>query len=131
MEELNTLAFFWPATNSHDKAVLAARQGFIASLFISCISPIYLILRLVSMQSLQYFYIIFIPVIVYALLAVLIFKLSRIAAILGLILALPALVFSISNPGLLLIVPIALTLSFINSIRGTFAYHRIKRTAKT
>ncbi|MBF0644749.1 hypothetical protein [Desulfuromonas acetoxidans] len=127
MEELNDWKFFWPKTDSLPKATTAARQGFIAAIFIACVSPPYMLPTLLSAGLQQHFYIIFIPTLFYGVLAVFVYKMSRVAALVGFLVFLPRFVIHLLEPGFTSIVWVALALAFINSIRGTFAYHKHAR----
>nr|WP_320116663.1 hypothetical protein [uncultured Desulfuromonas sp.] len=129
MEELNDWKFFWPKSDSLAKATTAARQGFIAAIFIACVSPPYMLPGLLSTGLQQHFYLIFVPTLFYGILAVLIYKISRIAALLGFLFFLPKFLVHLLDPGFTTVIWVALALAFINSIRGTFAYHgHIKRS---
>ena len=66
---------------------------------------------------------------VYGLIAFLIYKMSRVAAILGLVIYVIEQLVVLAKYGVSghVVVAILFVFAFINSIRGTFAYHRFRR----
>lgn len=120
------------------EAYKAARQGVYASLLIAGITFMMTLAfmlntapeELNTIGSLTSF----IDVGISLLIAWGIHKMSRIAAVAGLCLHLISRVYvyqvtGVGLSGLTILVAGAITLCFINAIRGTFAYHRLKETA--
>lgn len=117
----------WPKINSIECAVQASRQGFIASLFVASVSPIYITLELVGNNALDYFYLAFAPVFIFVLLAGGIYKVSRVAVVIALILTLPTLPELLQSRSGFKFASMAVNLGLVNSLRGTFAYHKFKK----
>jgi lysylphosphatidylglycerol synthetase-like protein (DUF2156 family) len=69
-----------------------------------------------------------IVLVIYATFAVMIYKMSRVAAILALLVYVGDRLFMIAQQGVSgqSVVAILVVFAFINSIRGTFAYHRFR-----
>jgi len=120
----------WPKINSIEEAVQASRQGFIASLFVAGVSPIYITLKLVGNNALDYFYLAFVPVVIFALLAGGIYKVSRVAVVIALMLTLPTLPEILQTRSGFRFAFIAVNLGLFNSLRGTLAYHKFQKEEK-
>ncbi|MBF0645420.1 hypothetical protein HTZ97_00760 [Desulfuromonas acetoxidans] len=133
MKELNDWRFFWPKINSVETARNAAGQGVAAAIFAACAAPIPCLLYLIRQGQQQHFYLIFAPTLFFGLFAFFIYKMSRTAAVSGLILYLPIVISILNRPGggrysgssFFYFLALAFVLAFINSIRGTFFYHKI------
>lgn len=109
--------FFWPSIRDRESANKAAEQGFMAAI-------LYLILSLGVILSGQPQKLL--DVLVVALCGYLAKrKQSRIAAVLGTLMMAPEFLFSLQGGDVLKILTTGLLLLlFVNSVRGTFFYHR-------
>jgi hypothetical protein len=123
---------FWPEINDTASAKKAAMQGCWSSLIIAVITGAIAI-------AAHYGYAFILGIDIYALIdaalfliiAVGIWKMSRVAAIAGLILFIIERGLSIAEGGGTsnVIILIFFLLMFINGIRGTFKYHQLQRKA--
>ncbi len=133
MKELNDWRFFWPKINTVETARNIALQGVAAAIFAACVTPIRCLLYLIGQNLQQHFYLMFVPTLLFALLAFFIYKMSRAAAVVGFLFYLPVLISILSRPGggrysatgFFDFLALVFTLGFINTIRGTFAYHKM------
>ncbi|MFD3157363.1 hypothetical protein ACFIJ5_10950 [Haloimpatiens sp. FM7330] len=116
---------------SMETAKKVASQGVIASIFIAIITTISIALSMSGHAILDVDYWTFIDVGLVLIIAFGIHKMSRIAAILGLVFytaeKVMAIVLSGGRFSFLIIVFI---IAYIEGIRGTFAYHKYKKQAK-
>ncbi len=122
---------FWPEINSLETAKTAAHQGVWAAVLVAIFNTI-LILISITMETANTAPISawgFIDVGIFVAIAIGIYKLSRIAAVIGLSLYLIGrIVLMISVGGnVASALAILFILAFMNSVRGTFAYHRLRR----
>ena len=113
-----------------DSAKKAARLGLYASMFVSAFGIIWIVFKQPELIA-EYGYGVFIDSLVFALIAWGIYKMSRTASVLGLlfylfqqIVAYPSFGFEFKVRRIMM--PAILILMFINSIRGTFAFHKYK-----
>ena len=133
MKELNDWKFLWPAVDTVENAKKSSMQGVVTAIFSACVVPIPCLFYLIRQGLLQHFYLIFVPTLLFGLLAFFIYKMSRTAAVSGLIFFLPILISILSRHGgtrysgssFFYLFALAIALGFINSIRGTFAYHKM------
>jgi len=108
-----------------------SRQGFWAALLLA-IYHTFMVIWYPSILSIVSYWA-FTDTVIYSLIAWRIYKMSRVAAVFGLIVYLYSVLFPFffSDAGELSVVDAFLatlfTVLFINGIRGTFAYHRYRR----
>jgi hypothetical protein len=120
-----TTNWFWPPVDSLDAAKEAAKQGAIAAALVAGITAIVAILSLFGLEITSLWALV--DAALFALIAFGIYKLSRVAAVLGLLLYLWEQISQILITGKTNIILVVLfTLYFIHAIRGTFAYHKLK-----
>ena len=118
----------WPEITHTEIAKKAARQGFWAAVFCASMTAVLSILGHAGIEvfGIKNFGLLELgDAVLYAVIAWRIYKMSRIAAIAGLSLYLYSRInmwvdYGPRNP----VIAIIFTLMFINSIRGTFTYHK-------
>jgi type IV secretory pathway VirB2 component (pilin) len=116
MDFKNILSFFWPTIHDAESAKKAADQGFLAAL-------LYVFLALTPILSGEVAKIF--DVIVVALAGYFAKRMWRTAAIVGLVMMGPELVFALPGGVSFRLASAAiLTLMFVNATRGCFLYHR-------
>ena len=122
----------WIAIDNADSAVRISRQGFWAALLLGVYHTFLVIWYPTILSIVSYWA--FTDTVIYSLIAWRIYKMSRVAAVFGLIVYLYSALFPFffSDAGKLSVADALLatlfTCLFINGIRGTFAYHRYKRS---
>ena len=109
------------------EAKKVAREGFIASMAVSIITTIGIIISMTGVDFLGLDLFAFLDVAIFLIIGFGIYKISRIAAVLGLCLYLFEQISMILVSGRFSWMMIIFTLAFCNSIRGTFAYHKFKK----
>jgi hypothetical protein len=120
--------FWFPAITDLKSAQDAARQGTATCALIMTFSTVLVVVATATGSGgLSQLFIVM--MLIYGLIAFLIYKMSRVAAIFGLLLYLGDRIVLIAQSGLSgnFVLTIFFVLAFINSIRGTFAYHRFRR----
>ncbi len=116
MDFKNILEFFWPTIHDAESAKKAADQGFLAAL-------LYVFLALTPILSGEVAKIF--DVLVVALAGYFAKRMWRTAAIVGLVMMGPELVFALPGGVSFRLASAAiLTLMFVNATRGCFLYHR-------
>jgi hypothetical protein len=121
------LQIFWPPIFDVVTAKKAAKQGFVAAVFISGATTLLLMYRIVSTRSYdttEVFNSILGNIVPMALIAFFISRMSRIASISALVLSCGEMLYKITVYNTAGIYPLFI-IFFINSIRGTFIYHRL------
>ncbi|MCU0565283.1 MAG: hypothetical protein MUF49_01640 [Oculatellaceae cyanobacterium Prado106] len=125
--------WLWPEINDLPSAQSAAMQGTSMCIVIVVFSWI-IALIVTAMGVTPNFQLLIGASLLYGLIAFLIAKMSRLAAIAGLILYLVDRVAFISqngSNGASAGIMVVFIIAFISSIRGTFAYHQIRRDRQT
>lgn len=123
---------FWPEIDSKETAREVANQGFWAAIVVAVVTTIVILITMAA-GTLEDIPPIdawaFIDVGIFVAIALGIRKMSRIAAVSGLVVYLIERIYALSytGGGGGLFIAIALILAFINGVRGTFAYHRLRR----
>lgn len=122
---------FLPSVDTLTDAKKAARQGVWASLFVVGMTSVMAVLWFADVQLFDISAMLF-GIVLYALVAWGIYCMSRIAAIAGLILYIIDRIAIMSDPqvgvnGFSIGIAVCITMAFVNSIRGTFAYHRLRQ----
>ena len=116
MDFKNILGFFWPTIHDAESAKKAADQGFMAAM-------LYVFLALTPILSGQVAKIF--DVIVVAIAGYFTKRMWRTAAIVGLVMMGPEMVFALPDGVSFRLASAAiLTLMFVNATRGCFLYHR-------
>ncbi|HBL58637.1 MAG TPA: hypothetical protein DDZ80_09010 [Cyanobacteria bacterium UBA8803] len=126
----------WASIDSIETAKQAAQQGVWAAAFVAIITSIFAIVSVAlggslpeGMPAIDAWA--FWDVGIFVAIAWGIHKMSRFAAVAGLVLYIvEQIIMRISNPsnfGAGLFIVILFILAFINAVRGTFAYHRFRR----
>jgi hypothetical protein len=115
---------FLPAVIDLKAAQLDGRKGVNTCLFIMGIT----ILRAFTIPSALNSKALTFSLLIYGILALMIYKMSRTAAILAFLLYLIDCIFLFAIQGISMgiFIQILLLISFLNSIEGTFAYHRLR-----
>ena len=111
----NALSHWWPKIVDLESAAEASKQGIVAAILVTVFTAGAILFNLLEAWS-------FADAFLFAIIAWGIHRKSRSAALSGLLLYLLERVFILSINGLP--VAIILTLMFVNSVRGTFAYHK-------
>lgn len=122
----NGIDWIWPAITDLATAKKTAHQGFFAASAIAVFTVGMILLRKYSMLAL-------VDAVLFALIALGIYKTYRIASISGLTLYLIERADAwatngFPNNGARIVFVIVITLAFVNSIRGTFAYHKLGKS---
>lgn len=121
-----TKNWFWPPVDSLDAAKEAAKQGAIAAAIVAGITALFAILSLFGVALTSIWALV--DAGLFALIAFGIYKMSRIAAVIGILLYLWGQLSQILATGKTNFILVFLfTLYFIHAIRGTFAYHKLKK----
>lgn len=108
----------WPNISDEKTTLEAAKQGWVASIFIAAMTILSIIVGWTSVMSV-------VDVVLISLIGFGCFKMSRIAAVLGVILCIYNGIDKYIEKNTVGMMPI-FTLFFINAARGTFKYHKIK-----
>lgn len=118
--------WIWPSIFDKESARQVARQGIWAAVFVASITALFATISLTGTTIVQVDAWAYIDAVFFALIAFGIYKMSRIASILGLLLYLfeRAYMWSTIGPKGLGMAAIII-LAFVNSVRGTFAYHKV------
>ncbi len=121
----------WPAVGDEQAAVLAARQGFHAAVCCSIVTAVFAVLGGFGFQILGLDLWSLIDAGLIALLAVGIRRMSRTAAVVALLYYVAGRIdlwaeYGFQNP----IIAGIFVLMFLSAVRGTFAYHRLKRRSE-
>jgi hypothetical protein len=121
-----TKNWIWPSIFDKESARQAALQGTVAAIFVASITVLFATISLTGTTFMQIDAWSYVDAIFFAAIAFGIYKMSRIASILGLLLYLLEridmwLTFGPKN----IVIAAIFIIAFINSVRGAFAYHRI------
>jgi hypothetical protein len=120
-----TEQWFWPNTGSIEGARAAARQGVWAASFVAVVTFGFAIYSRFAAAILNIDIWALVDVFLFCIIAVGIWRVSRIAAVSGLMLYVLERVWMFQTNGQIGgFVAIIIVIMFVNSIRGTFAYHR-------
>lgn len=112
---------FWPKITDSESARGAARQGFWAAIFVAVVTAVFAVSGFIGMSIGALF-----DATLFAIIAWGIHKMSRVASVAGLCLYIVESIWRWIEFGPTNIVVAALlVLCFINSVRGTFEYHKI------
>ncbi len=132
----NQNSFFFPTIEDLKSAQKTGRQGAIACVLIVVLTMVMAAVTR-SMQGIDPAstatgvtpIAAMIVLVVYGVLAVMIYRMSRIAALIALLLQAANFVLLLVQQGFSgqLSISILFLLAFINSVRGTFAYHRLRQ----
>lgn len=119
---------FWPAVGDEQAAVLAARQGFHAAMYCSIVTAVFAVLGGFGFQIMDFNLWNLTDAVLIALLAFGIRRMSRTAALIALLYYVAGRIdlwteYGPQNP----VIAGIFVLMFLSAVRGTFAYHRLKR----
>ena len=118
---------FWPSVDTAEGAALAAKQGFWAAVACAVVTAALALLSIMGFDSGA-----LVDAALFAIIAWGLWKKSRAAAVCGLLLYVVERLYMWSTVGMQNpIVPVLLTLFFINGVRGTFAWKRLKTGTAT
>ena len=118
---------FWPSVDTAEGAASAAKQGFWAALFCAVVTAAFGLLSIMGFDPSA-----LVDAALFAIIAWGLWKKSRAAAVCGLLLYVVERLYMWSTVGMQNpIVPVLLTLMFINGVRGTFAWKRLKTGTAT
>jgi len=124
------MSWIWPDVKDLETAKLANRQGVWAASFVSVVTAVFAALGAAGIQLFEFTFdaLALIDACIFGVLAFGIYKMSRIASVagLGLYIIERADMWINYGPKNVIIAGL-LVLMFINSIRGTFAYHRLRK----
>ena len=124
---------FWPTIDSIQTAREAARQGFWASIAVAVITTIAIVAAMAlggALGPIDLGVWAFIDVGIYVAIAIGIRRMSRVAAVLGLVIYMANRVYLWAIAGVRpagIAMTVILVLAFITGVRGTFAYHRLRK----
>lgn len=123
---------FWPEVNTADSALTAIRLGIYSCILLTYIYAGRILIGLLSgarIDPLGY-----LDPVLFALLAFGLYRKSRTAAVLGILIFLASVIYSWVNVGLTCIsmaIEILLAIGLLNGIRGTYAINRLDQPLKT
>jgi len=117
---------WWPDISCSDAARKAAMQGAVAALLVSIVTGLAAFFGLMGANRGA-----LLDTMVFGLISLGIYKMYRAAAIAGLLFFVYERIYALSHIGIqgIGIIAIIISVCFINAIRGTFAYHRYKRSS--
>jgi hypothetical protein len=122
--------WYWPSFASMADAERAANQGFWAAVFVAAVTALFATISALSSQEVvgvdPFAYV---DAVAFAVIAWRIRRRSRVFAIAGLALFTVEKIFQFTTQPLALVgvfMAIVLLVCFINAVRGTFAYHRMR-----
>lgn len=119
--------FLFPEIYDVKSAQDAANQGVSVCILMIIASWVFVLIFTAAGAAAPNYQLLIIWSVLYGLIAMMIAKMSRLAAIAGLLFYLvDRLVFIAPNSGGNSIIMLLFIFAFVNSIRGTFAYHRIR-----
>lgn len=132
MPERKALNWFWPPVTDTQTAREASRQGLWAATWIAGVTIVFALLAALGYRSAEFDSAALWDAGLFIIIGWGINKSSRVAAVAGLLLYLIERAYMWAtvgpkSPGM----AILFTLMFINSVRGTFAFHRLSRTQAT
>ena len=117
--------FIFPPTQSLDQAKRAARQGVWASLFLAAFSGFFYFAAMAEYKRFELNPHAIAEIVVFLLVAWQVNRMSRAAAVLGLIALILERTYSYLQYGMdIKLGSVILVIFFMNAIRGTFAYYR-------
>jgi hypothetical protein len=123
------LSFYWPRVDTIDAAKKASRQGFWACVWVMGVTTLFIVLGIAGIRIAGApDYRSFLDVAVFGFVAFGIWRLSRIAACCGLAAYIAERLAAPFYSGAAIMI-VVFTLMFVNGIRGTWAYHRLRRAA--
>ena len=118
----------WPPLNDMESAKKAARQGVWAAGIVAVVTALLAVLAGRGVKVLNIDSWAFVDAALFAIIAFGIHKMSRVAAVAWVCLYVLERLYMWQTNGVKaggIIMPVILTLAFINSIRGTFTHHRL------
>ncbi|HEY9818764.1 MAG TPA: hypothetical protein V6D20_23595 [Candidatus Obscuribacterales bacterium] len=123
---------FWPTIDSIKRAREVAQQGFWAAVIVAVVTAIFTVVSIMAgnIAGLPISAWSFIDVGIFVAIAIGIRRMSRIAAVLGLVVYVgnQLYIWSVTGPRTTgIIVVVFLILAFIHGVRGTFAYHSYRK----
>lgn len=124
----NPMSGFWPAVDTLEAAKSTAKLGGVTAAIVAVVTAIVAILSLFGVEFASIWALI--DAGLFALISFGIFKMSRIAAVLGLLLYLWGQITQMLSTGSMnYILFLLFTLYLVHGVRGTFAYHKLKKEA--
>ena len=124
---------WWPATDTLEHARSTSRYGVWAAGFVAAITAVVATIALVSGSAIAgidaWAYL---DAVLFAAITFGIYKLSRFAAVAGLVLYVLESLYAmaqLAGPRSGIVLRIIITLAFIHAVRGTFAYRRLSASA--
>ncbi len=124
---------YWPAIPDAAAARKVARQAFWGAVVICLITAVFATLALYRAREGNVTAYSYVDAAAFAVIALGIWKMSRVAAVAGLVLYLIERIVGwtgVQNLGYMFII-LAFTLAFVNGVRATFAYHRFMASKMT
>ena len=120
--------WFWPTVTTRDEARIAAKQGVWAAGFVAVVTSLvaaYAGATGNAVMGIDAWA--FLDAAIFAGIAIGIYRMSRIASVVGLVLYIAERLFMMatSQGAGGIVVVIFLTIAFLNSVRGTFAFHKM------
>jgi hypothetical protein len=120
---------YWPDVSTIESAKSAARQGMWAAIVVAGFTVFLVVLAMAGTEGIAGTFdeTALIDAAAFALIAFGIYRFSRTAAVLGLVIFVVERIYLWSVIGVKgPILAIIITLAFVTSVRGTFAYHKLK-----
>ena len=120
----------WPSIQDHESALRVSRRGFVGAIFQAGSALMFAWMARKTSYAGFSISTFLIAAVIFGVIAIGIWRLSRVAAVLGLVLFVPdAIWMSLDVRGVTdlvkaLVLILFLTLLFANGVRGTFAYHK-------
>jgi len=123
--------WYWEDVSDLGGAEKAINGGFWAALIVACITALVVSLSFAGVQLFGLNAWAFLDAAIFAMIAIGIKRKSRFAAVAGLGLYIVERIYMMQRGGASgIVMGILFTLLFINAVRGTFAYHRLKETGQ-
>jgi hypothetical protein len=124
---------YWPEINDLETARKVAKQGVWAALFVAGVTAVFATLALFGKSFAGVDESAFVAVVIFGALAIGIWRMSRVAATLALVLFVVEKVWAAQDgqrpAGVIL--AIVITLIFVNTVRATFRFRRLSTVAPT
>ncbi len=112
---------FWPNVSTLEGAQLAVKYGWVASYLVACITAISALVGWIAISSLF-------DVGIFLIIGYGIFRNSRIASVIGLVFFAFELLSKMEE-GKSIGIGVIILLYFVNGVRGTVAYYRLKKSS--
>ncbi len=123
-------SIWWPPVSYREGARQAAREGAGAAVFVAGVNALFGVLAIFGLQILPGFSrLSLVDAALFSLVAWQTYRMSRVWAVVGLLMNLAGLASRFYQQGVTemagIVVGVIILLAFVNGVRGTFAYHKL------